>query len=148
MRPLPPRSTASDTSTVASDLAQMLSYGPPAAPDASPADAAPYRSPSLQLVLPHPPPVQPPARAESPVDISRADPPAGGGKDILQSGSWERRPTGLLSASFAAKNRCTTTHSSLPTQDSLVFKRVLCVLMWRMLRHSSAQVKWEINSLS
>ena len=27
-------------------------------------------------------------------------------------------------------------------------KRVLCVLMWRMLRHSSAEVKWEINSLS
>ncbi|KAK9909851.1 hypothetical protein WJX75_008397 [Coccomyxa subellipsoidea] len=126
MRPLPPRSTASDTSTVASDLAQMLSYGPPAAPDAFPADAAPYRSPSLQLVLPQPPPVQPPARAESPVDISRADPPAGGGKDILRSGSWERRPTGLLSASFAAKNRCLDNDAAAPNgvHDSAASPRV------------------------
>ena len=106
IRPLPPRSTASDTSTGASDLGQRLSYGPPAALDTSATDAALTASPTQPL----PPQLaaQPPPQVESPVEIGRGG-PAGDSNDCLRSNSWERRPPGLLSASFAAENRCATT---------------------------------------
>lgn len=120
MRPLPPRSTTSEASTVASEMGRKPSSGLPATIGASAPDGIPTRSPSPQPVLlseqvsgleqppsllppqelQQPLPVQRPVRAESPVDIDRG----AGGKDSLRAGSWERRPPGLLSASFAAEH--------------------------------------------
>ncbi|CAL8467586.1 g7124 [Coccomyxa elongata] len=102
MRPLPPRSTASDTSTVASDLGRRPSAGLPVAPDASP-DAV-TRSPSPQPI-PQQLTVQQPPKAASPIDITGSV-ATGGRRDSLRAASGERRPPGLLSASFAAENQC------------------------------------------
>ncbi|BDA42763.1 probable mRNA-capping enzyme at N-terminal half [Coccomyxa sp. Obi] len=102
MRPLPPRSTTSDTSTVASDLGRRPSAGLPLAPDASP-DAV-TRSPSPQPI-PQQVTVQQPPKAASPIDIAGTV-AVGGRRDSLRAASGEKRLPGLLSASFAAENRC------------------------------------------
>jgi len=101
-------------------MGRKPSSGLPATISASAPDGIPTRSPSPQPVLlseqvlsldqppsPRPPqelqqtlPLQRPARAESPVDVDRG----AGGKDSVRAGSWERRPPGLLSASFAAEH--------------------------------------------
>ncbi len=110
MRPLPPRSTTSDTSTVASDLGWRPSAGLPLAPDASP-DAA-TRSPSPQPI-PQQLTVQQPPKAASPIDIAGSV-ATGGRSDSLRAASGERRPPGLLSASFAAENKCAFSLSFVP----------------------------------